>query len=76
MLLGTVASTHPNAGTDGIENSIHAINRLWLRLRRFASGLRELATCGLRLVPGPCWGVPIRWAGCPTQAVWGLVALL
>jgi hypothetical protein len=37
MLLGTVASTHPNARTDGIEDSIHAIDRLWLRLRRFAS---------------------------------------
>jgi len=35
-------SLHPNARTDGIEDSIRAIDTLWLRLRRLASGLREL----------------------------------
>jgi len=58
-------SLHPNARTDGIEDSIRAIDTLWLRLRRLASGLRELRDVWLTLVCGRCYGVPIRLGWLP-----------
>ena len=48
-----------------VTGSIHAIDRLWLRLWRFASGLRELRDVWLTRVCGRCYGVPIRLGRLP-----------